>query len=324
MEVLMKKTVLVLLVALISFGTLFAAAQAEVNVDAWPKEAITVICPWAVGGVADIVNRKTAIYGVEVLGKPVLATNELGAGGNVALTNFLKNSANSYNLIFGGEGAFSIAPNVDGSDAIQFTYADFEPIVNLYSSIFVLTSGSKLNIKDLDALKAYGKGKKLKIAVNGMAGSEAFLAKALAKDLGITMELVSYNGANLALDAASKGETDFAISHQSQAKGSVEAGILNPVVVFDEKGVNNEVYKNVKGVGEYGSTAFFRNRCFILARKGTDQKIIDKVRNAYLTILQKPEVVDFYKSMMIEIDPMDSASIDKHVTSVATIVKANL
>lgn len=319
----MKKAVVLLLIVLCMLGTLSAAGKAETNLDSWPTEAVTVVCPWAVGGVADVVNRKAATYGVEVLGQPILATNELGAGGNVALTNYLKNQPNSYNLIFGGEGAFSIAPNVDGADAIQFTYADYEPIINLYSSIFVLTSDAKLNIKDLDALKAYAQGKKLKVAVNGVAGSEAFLAKALAKDLGITLELVSYNGANLALDAASKGETAFAISHQSQARGSVEAGILNPVVVFDEKGVNNEVFKNVKGVGEYGYTAYFRNRCFILTRKGTDQKVIDKVRNAYLTILEKPEMREFYKSMMIEVDPMDKASMDKHVTSVAAIVKAN-
>lgn len=305
-------------------GTLSAAGKAETNLDSWPTEAVTVVCPWAVGGVADVVNRKAATYGVEVLGQPILATNELGAGGNVALTNYLKNLPNSYNLIFGAEGAFSIAPNVDGADALQFTYADYEPIINLYSSIFVLTSDAKLNIKDLDALKAYAQGKKLKVAVNGVAGSEAFLAMALAKDLGISLELVSYNGANLALDAASKGETAFAISHQSQARGSVEAGILNPVVVFDEKGVNNEVFKNVKGVGEYGYTAYFRNRCFILARKGTDQKVIDKVRNAYLTILEKPEMREFYKSMMIEVDPMDKAAIDGHIASVAAIVKANI
>ncbi|WP_332445914.1 tripartite tricarboxylate transporter substrate-binding protein [Sphaerochaeta sp.] len=319
----MKKAVLVLLLALCMLGTLGAAGTTESSVDTWPSEAVTVICPWAVGGVADIVNRKAATFGTEVLGQPILATNELGAGGNVALTNYLKNKSNSYNLIFGAEGAFSIAPNVDGSDAIQFTYDDFVPIINLYSAIFVMTADAKLNVTDLPSLKTYAQGKKIKIAVNGVAGSEAFLAKALAKELGFDLELVSYNGANLALDAAAKGETAFAISHQSQAKGSVEAGILKPVVVFDEKGVNNDVFKNVKGVGEYGYTAYFRNRCFILARKGTDQKIIDKVRNAYMTILEKPEMVAFYKSMMIEVDPMDKASIDQHIASVAKIVKAN-
>jgi tripartite-type tricarboxylate transporter receptor subunit TctC len=321
----MKKTVLVLLVALLAIGSVFSQGKAESsNVDAWPQEAVTIVCPWAVGGVADIVNRKTSVYGVELLGKPVLATNELGAGGNVALTNYLKNGPNSTTLIFGAEGAFSIAPNVAGSEALQFSYDDYIPVINLYSSIFVMTSDAKLGITDLDSLKAYGKGKRLKVAVNGMAGSEAFLAKALFRELGLELDLISYNGANLALDAAAKGETSFAISHQSQAKGSVEAGILNPVVVFDKQGVNNDVFKNVKGVGEYGYTAYFRNRCFILARKGTDQKVIDKVRNAYLTILQKPEVVAFYKTLMIEIDPLDLQQINAHIDSVTKIVKANI
>ncbi len=321
----MKKVVLVLLMGLLLVGTISAAGKAETsNIEAWPQEAVTVVCPWAVGGVADIVNRKTSVYGVELLGKPILATNELGAGGNVALTNYLKNPPNSTTLIFGAEGAFSIAPNVDGADALQFTYADYIPIINLYSSIFVMTADAKLGITDLETLQAYGQGKRLKVAVNGIAGSEAFLAKALFKELGLNLDLISYNGANLALDAAAKGETAFAISHQSQAKGSVEGGILTPVVVFDEKGVNNDVFKNVKGVGEYGYTAYFRNRCFILARKGTDQSIIDKVRNAYLTILQKPEIVDFYKTLMIEVDPLDLAAINQHIDSVTAIVKSNI
>ncbi len=320
----MKKVVVSLLILAMVVGSVFAGGAKEVDVDAWPQEAVTVICPWAVGGVADLVNRKAATYGQEVLGQTILATNELGAGGNVALTNYLKNAPNSYNLIFGGEGAFSIAPNIDGSDALQFTYADYEPIINLYSAIFVMTADAKLGVRDMESLKAYGQGKKLKVAVNGMAGSEAFLAKALFKELGLDVELVSYNGANLALDAASKGETAFAISHQSQARGSVEAGILVPVLVFDKDGVDNEVFKNVKGVGEYGYTAYFRNRCFIMARKGTDQKILDKVRDAYLAILAKPDVKEFLDNMLIEVDPMDRASMDKHVEDVAAIVKANL
>ncbi|MBF9015851.1 MULTISPECIES: tripartite tricarboxylate transporter substrate binding protein [unclassified Oceanispirochaeta] len=320
----MKKVVLLLLIGMLSIGTLSAAGQAEeVSIDSWPEGAVTVICPWAVGGVADMVNRKAATFGAEYLGVPILATNELGAGGNVALTNYLKNAANAETLIFAGEGAFSIAPNVDGSDALRFTYDDYVPVINLYSAIFVMTADAKLNITDLESLKAYAKGKKVKVAVNGVAGSEAFLAKALFKELGLELDLISYNGANLALDAASKGETAFAISHQSQAKGSVEGGILNPVVVFDKDGVNNDVFKNVKGVGDYGYTAYFRNRCFVMARKGTDPKVVDKIRTAYLAIMEEPEIREFYKSLMIEIDPMELADFDKHVEDVIAIVKSN-
>lgn len=318
----MKRFVLILFVISLLSVSIFAGGTKEADLSKWPEKEITVICPWAVGGVADIVNRKLATYGNQYLGVPVLATNELGAGGNVALTNYLKNEPNSYNLIFGGEGGFSIAPNIDGAEAIQFKYSDYEPIINIYSAIFVMTADAKLNINDLNDLKAYGQGKRLKVAVNGIAGAEAFLVKALFKELGIEYDLVSYNGANLALDATSKGETQFAVSHQSQAKGSVEAGILKPIVMFNKDGVHNSVY-NVKGVGEYGINAYYSNTCCLFARKGTDPVVINKIRDAYMKILQEKEVVELFNNLMIEANPMGKAEYDLHIQNVINIVNSN-
>lgn len=306
--------------------SLFAGGKKETasSSETWPNGPVTVICPWAVGGVADLVNRKTATYGQEVLGQPILATNELGAGGSIALTNYLKNGANSLTLILGGEGAFAVSPNVPGGEAIQFKYSDYIPVINLYSAIFVMTADAKLNITNLEQLQAYGQSQKIKVAVNGMTGSESFLARALFKELGVDYELISYNGANLALDAAAKGETQFAISHQSQARAAVEAGTLNPVVVFDKTGVNNEVYKNVKGVGDYGYGAYYRNRAILMVRAGTSDAVVKKLYDAYSTMLKKPEIVDFFKTLMIEIDPIGKPEIDQHMVDVAAIVKSNI
>ena len=323
----MKRLLVVLLMCSLSLSMVVANGKSEeVSSDEvmdWPQEPITVICPWAVGGVADLVNRKAAVYGEELLGQPVLATNELGAGGNVALTNFLKNKPNSYNLIFSGEGGFSIAPNVDGKEAIMFKYDDFEPIMNMYSAIFVMTADADLNITNLDQLKEYGQNHDCKVAVNGIAGSEAFLAKALFKELGIDVTLVSYNGANLALDAVAKGETAFAISHQSQAKGAVEGGLITPVTVFSEKPVSNDLFKDVKPVGAYGMDAYYPNTCFLLARKGTSPQVIEKIRNAYLTIMQKDDVKELFNQLMIESSDWTKEDMDNHIEHVIQIVKEN-
>lgn len=321
----MRKVFILMLICIIATTSVFAqGAQESANdFSKWPEKEITIICPWAVGGVADVVNRKMATFGEKYLGVPVLATNELGAGGNVALTNYLKTEPNSNTFIFGGEGGFSIAPNIDGKEAIVFKYENYEPIINLYSAIFVMTGDAKLNITDLDSLKAYAQGKKLKVAVNGIAGAEAFLVKALFNTLGIEYDLVSYNGANLALDAAAKGETQFAVSHQSQAKASVQSGILKPIVAFNKDGVHNDVY-DLKGVGEYGINAYYANTCCLLTRKGTDPQIIAKVRDAYLKILEEPEVKELYKTLMITTDPMDKAAYDKHIENVISIVKSNI
>lgn len=322
----MKKIFSILLMSAFMCSTLFASGTKEATtgaVETWPQEPITVICPWAVGGVADLVNRKASVYGQELLGQPVLATNELGAGGNVALTNFLKNKPNSYNLIFGGEGAFSIAPNVDGKEAIMFNYDDYVPVMNMYSATFVMTADSSLNISDLDGLKAYGQDHTCKVAVNGIAGSEAFIAKALFKELGIKLTLVSYNGANLALDAVAKGETEFAMSHQSQAKGAVEAGTITPVTVFSEKPVTNEVFKDVKAVGEYGITSYFPNTCFLLARKGTSDAVIEKIRTAYLEIMQKEDMQKLFSQLMIESSTWTAEDMNNHIAHVTEIVQNN-
>lgn len=321
----MKKVFLVLLMVFSSFSLIFANGSEEVKNEAqdWPSEPITVICPWAVGGVADLVNRAAAVYGEEQLGQPVLATNELGAGGNVALTNYLKNSANTHNLIFGGEGGFSIAPNIEGKEAIMFKYDDFIPVFNMYTATFVMTSDADLNITDLEGLKEYGKNHVCKVAVNGVSGSEAFLAKALFKELGIELTLVSYNGANLALDAVAKGETAFAISHQSQAKGAVEGGLIKPVTVFSKEPVSNDLFKDVKAVGQYGMEAYYPNTCFLLIRKGSSNEVVEKVRNAYLEIMQKEDVKALFAKLMIEPCDWSAQDMDNHINHVIKIVNDN-
>ena len=316
----------------------------SVDANQWPGEPLTVTCPWAVGGVVDIVNRALATYGQEVFGQPVAATNDfvssgsisisdeflvamssmLGDGGNVALTNYLKNRPNSPNLIIGSENAFAVMPSLRKAQLQPFSYNDFEPVISLCSSIFVLTADAKLNVTDLDSLKAYGWGKTLRVAVGGSASIEGFMVRQLFKELGLDLSVVSYNGANVALEALMNGEVHLAVSHQSQAKSGVEAGVVVPVVLFAEKGAEEGMYAGTKGVGEYGYTAFCKNRSFLMARRGTDPAIIQKIYDAYKRILSKDEVRELFRSMMIESELLDGAAIDRHIAEVKAMVKANL
>lgn len=313
-------------------------------IDNWPSSPITVVCPWAKGGVVDIVNRTLASYGKEVFGQPVVATNDfirtdaismsdsflqslipiLGDGGNVAFINYLKTKANDPNFIIGSENAFAIAPNLKNPRPLPFSYQDFEPIVSLCSAVFVLTAQSSLNITDLESLQAYGKEKKLSVAVGGTTSIENFMIRQLFKELNLSLEVIAYNSANLALEALIKGEVQLAVSHQSQAKQGVLGGSITPVVLFDEKGKTEGIFAGVKGVGEYGYTAYCKNRSFLLARKGTDPAIIKKMREGYKTILARQEVMALFETMMIEIDPLDSEAIDQHLAAVQSLVKAHL
>ena len=188
----------------------------------------------------------------------------------------------------------------------------------------MLTADARLNITDLESLKSYARGKTLLVAVGGSTSLESFMVRRLFKELGLSMKIVAYNGANLALQALINEEVHLAISHKSQAKTGVEEGIITPVVLFDDTGADEGVFAGTKGVGEYGYTAYCKNRSFLMARKGTDPAIIKKIYQGYKAILEKDEIKDLFNNLMLEIDPIDSTAIDKHISQVRAMVKANL
>lgn len=111
---------------------------------------------------------------------------------------------------------------------------------NLYSSVFVLSADSSLNLKNLDDLEAYVKaGNPVSVAVNGATGSEAFLAAALFGSMGAgdQLKLTPYQSAAEAAQAVAKGETNFAVSHQSQILETYQQGGVDVVCAFDDKAI---------------------------------------------------------------------------------------
>lgn len=79
-------------------GLVSINSMAQTN---WPTAPVTIITPWAVGGLADQINRAMSEYGKEQYGQPLLADNILGSGGAVALTEYTKEKPNTHKLILG-------------------------------------------------------------------------------------------------------------------------------------------------------------------------------------------------------------------------------
>ena len=160
--------------------------------------------------------------------------------------------ANDKELVFAGEGLFAITETLDPAK-LQFSYDDFEFVENLYSSVFVLSADSSLNLKNLDDLEAYVKaGNPVSVAVNGATGSEAFLAAALFGSMGAgdQLKLTPYQSAAEAAQAVAKGETNFAVSHQSQILETYQQGGVDVVCAFDDKAIENGPFAMVEWLND--------------------------------------------------------------------------
>lgn len=311
----MKKRIVSLVLATVMAFAMLTGCSAK-------KESWKVTCPWAPSGVAAMVSQKAAAKSTDYSDKITLVAEAIKGDAATVNTWVASTKANDKELVFAGEGLFAITEILDPAK-LQFSYEDFVFVENLYSSVFVLSADSNLNIQDLAGLKAYVEaGNTVSVAVNGATGSEAFLAAALFGSMGAgdQLKLTPYQSAAEAAQAVAKGETNFAVSHQSQILEAFQQGGVTVVCAFDEDAIQSGPFAGVEGVGAAGYP-YFRNRCFILARKGTDAAKVAELKSLYDSILADKEVADWLNdTMLLEVDTMTEADVQAHIDNVKSIV----
>ncbi len=281
-----------------------------------------VTCPWAPSGVAAMVSQQAATKSTEYSDTITLVAEAIKGDAATVNTWVADTKANATELVFVGEGLLSITSILDPSK-MQFGYEDFVFVENLYSSIFVLSADAKLNISSIADLEAYVEaGNEVSVAVNGATGSEAFLAAALFGSMGAgdKLKLTPYQSAAEAAQAVARGETQFAVSHQSQILETFQQNGVTVVCAFDENDIANGPFAGVEGVGQHGYP-YFRNRCFVMARAGTDEAKVKELKELYGKILADQEVADWlHDTMLLEVDTMSVEDVEAHVENVKNIV----
>ena len=310
----MKRTLSLVLVVVLVAAMFAGCAQ---KTESWK-----VTCPWAPSGVASMVSQKVAAKSVEYSESINLVAEAIKGDAATVNTWIADTDANDPELVFVGEGLLSITEILDPAK-MQFGYEDFVFVENLYSSVFVLSADATLNINSIADLEAYVKaGNPVSVAVNGATGSEAFLAAALFGSMGAgdQLKLTPYQSAAEAAQAVAKGETNFAVSHQSQILETYQQGGVTIPCAFDDAAIENGPFAGVEGVGQYGYP-FFRNRCFVMARKGTDAAKAAELKELYGKILADEEVTTWLnETMLLEVDTMTVADVEAHIENVKAIV----
>lgn len=311
----MKKRVLGIVLSVLMTAGLLSGCGSE-------QESWKVTCPWAPSGVAAVVSQKAAEKST-TYSENITLVAEAVAGDAATVNTWVQDTkADDEELVFVGEGLLSITSILDPAK-MQFDYDNFAYVENLYSSIFVLSADATLNINDIAELEAYAAdADEISVAVNGATGSEAFLAASLfgAMGAGDRLKLVAYTSAAEAAQAVAKGETSFAVSHQSQILETQQQGGVTIVCAFDEKPLENGPFAGVEGVGEKGYP-YFRNRCFVMACAGTDADKVEELKKLYDDILADEEVVTWLQeTMLLEVDTMSEDDVKDHIENVQNIV----
>ncbi|MFZ2650365.1 MAG: tripartite tricarboxylate transporter substrate-binding protein [Burkholderiaceae bacterium] len=231
-----RRAALLVLGALGSLGALAAAGRVHAQMR-FPDRPITLIVPFAPGGIADLTARAIAGPLAQALGQPVVVENRPSAGGIVASQAVAGARPDGHTLL--------LMSNANALSATLFkklpydTVRDFAPISTLGFfdlGVFVNAWPGPARFASLGDALAYAKAQPGKLTIGSInVGSTQNLAAELFRSLaGIDALIVPYKSSPAVLTALRSGEIDLAFEILGAVLAQVSAGAVRALAVSSD------------------------------------------------------------------------------------------
>jgi tripartite-type tricarboxylate transporter receptor subunit TctC len=278
----------------------------------WPERPIVIIVHFAPGGANDLLGRLLAAELAPVLGQSVVVENRPGANGNIGLTAAARAAPDGYTLVV-ASGVVLINPSVGkvAYDPIK----DFAPVAFLGASPNMLLTRPDSGIGSVADLVAKAKANPGKVTYSSPGvGSISQLAVELLKlRTNVNIVHVPYQGAAPAAQAAAGGTVDIASVAVAGMMGPVQGGALKAIA---QTGAGEWAeLPGVPTMAQAGiSDAVVDTTQMLLAPAGTPQPIIDRLANAVLAIMRRPEVRERMMRASFEVRPEGPEALAARIT----------
>ena len=301
-----------------------AACLAHAQSD-WPTRPIRVIVPFPAGGQLDNVIRLVTDKLSPVLGQPIVVENRTGADGNIGTQSVAKAAPDGYTWL--AQSAPYTIQAALRPQALGYSTRDFQPVINLGTSAFVLVVPTTVPAKTLDEFVAYAKARPDQLSYAGSAvGTTVHLSTEMFQHAaGTKMQMVPYPGIPPALADLVTGRTQFMSVGIVAGLPMIKAGKLVPLAVLDTE--RHPLLPDVPTTAEKGYPKVTISTWFgLLVPANTPKNIVQRINAELTKIAQSPEVLARYQSMGVDpVKPNGPEAFDANLKSEierwATIIK---
>jgi tripartite-type tricarboxylate transporter receptor subunit TctC len=257
----------------------------------FPERAITLLVPFAPGGIADITARAVAEQMTRTLGQPVVVENKPSAGSIVASQAVATARADGHTLLLMSNanavsvGLFRKLPY----DPVK----DFAPVSTLgYFDIGLFVAGPSrfATLKDALAFARANPGR-LNVGTIAPGSTQHLSAKLFETVAGIDALVVPYKGSPAVLTALRAGEIDLAFEVLGPMVPQVAAGVVRALAVSSDR--RNPALPDVPTVQQAGVAGYnVASWNAIAAPAGTPPEVIALLNRAVREAVAAPAVQD--------------------------------
>jgi tripartite-type tricarboxylate transporter receptor subunit TctC len=266
---------------------------------AFPQRPITLVVPFAPGGVADITARTVSQAMAASLGQPIVIDNKPGAGGIVATQAVLKAPADGHTLLLMSNAT---AVSVHLVKKLPFDVVkDIAPISTLGYFELGLAVASESRFKTLKEVVAYAKANPGKLTIGTIAvGSTQHLSAELFKSrAGIEAVVVPYKGSPAVVNALRAGEIDLAFEILSPLLPQISGKVVRALAVTGPQ--RFALLPDVPTVMEQGIANYTVDSWNALAAPaGTPPAVIERLRRAAQEAVALPAVRDKLRDLGVK------------------------
>ena len=279
---------------------------------AYPSKPIKLIVPFPAGSATDHIARLTGSELHAALGQPVVVENKPGAQGGIAAAEVARAAPDGYTLMMTTNTPQ--AANVSLFKKLNYDpVKDFAPIARLGTTSFMLMVRPDFPAKNLKDFLAQVRSQPGKLSAGyGSAGSQVSLA--MLKSMGkLDVVEVPYKGIPQAITDTMGGSLAFTFVDLGNAIAQAKGGKLRGLAVTSQK--RTSLAQDLPAIAEalqgYELIAWFA----LMAPAKTPNQIVQKLHDAAVKSLAKPDVNEKYAGIGIDPAPMNPAELGKFIQS---------
>lgn len=272
-------------------GLLPALAPGWAAANRFPERPLTLVVPFAPGGIADLTARAVAEQMARTLGQAVVVENKPSAGSIVASQAVASARPDGHTLLLMSNGH---AVSVSLFRKLPYDpLKDFTPISLIGSfdlGLFVPSASRFSTLKDLVA-HARAQPGKLNIGTIAVGSTQHLAAKLFETVVGIEAVVVPYKGSPAVLTALRAGEIDLAFEITGPMVPHVSAGAVRALAVSAER--RNPALPDVPTVQQAGITGYsVASWNALAAPTGTPPDVVMALNRAVRDAVAAPAVQD--------------------------------
>jgi tripartite-type tricarboxylate transporter receptor subunit TctC len=222
--------------AALSAAIVCAAVSSPARAEDFPRRPITLIVPFAAGGVTDQVARLVASKVADSVGYPVIIENRPGGGGQIAAGAVKQAQPDGYTVLVGDIGTHAINASLYGKLSYD-PVKDFVPVTELVEMPHVLVVPPDSPFKTMADLVAAARARpgSLTYASVGVGSGAHLLGEMLKSDGGLDIVHAPYRGSSQIVPDLIASRVGLFFGAVFSMAPLIEEGKLRALVVTDKQ-----------------------------------------------------------------------------------------